>query len=180
MNNIIIRGLNSSNILYLLRGFGEGVEAVSTDPGSYKVDRKHPIFSVLRDLKVKKLYWKVEETIPKIILASIGGDKQSIPVKVIILKSDNVESKVLIARPSTECIKSKMKIAHPKVEFVENKGPISINQKEFILNCLNIYDKVEWAEIKPAAIYSLNKELEVAPLNNLKIVKTKKLEITGK
>ena len=181
MNNLVTRGLNNSSTHLLLRGLGGFVAAVSTVPGSYRGVREHPIFKILqRGLEVRQLHWNTEEINPMIVFVSIEKDKQSVPVKIVILNSENVDAKAPIAMLATEYIDLKIKMTYPTTEFVEAKIPIIISQEESILGCLNIYDETEWASIKPAAVFSLSKGFEIKSLSGLKITKTKELELIGK
>lgn len=167
MNNLVLRGLNNSATYLILRGLGEFAAAVSGVPGSYRLTRAHPIFKILqRGLEVKQLYWRTEEINPMVVLVSIRKDERSIPIKVATLNSANIKAKVPIAMLATKELDVNIIAVHPVAEY--------------ILNPVNIYKEVDWSISKPSAIFSLSKEFEVKPFDNLKITKSKELELTRK
>ena len=175
---VITRGLAGFNSDLILQGF---LSTVSTIPGFYRGVQEHPIFKILqRGLEVRQLYWRSEELSPMIVLVDTRKDKQSVPVRVAILNSENIMARTPIAMLATEYIDSIIRIAYPKTEFVESKIPVAISQEESILGCLNIYDEFEWAKIRPTAVFSLNKSFEVKPFEELKITKSKELELVRK
>ncbi len=180
MNTLITKGLGGSATNLLLGGLGE---SVSTLPGSYRGEggHTHPVFKILqRGLEVRQLYWRTEEINPMIVLVSIKRDKQSIPIRVAHLSSDNIESKVPVAMLATEHIGSIVKVAYPAVEFIEEKIPVVMSQEESILSCLNVYDRTEWVKVNPSAVLFSSENFEAKSINNLKITKSRELEFVRK
>ena len=188
MNRIVLKGLGSNNTALLLQGFGPIGAAVSTLPGSYRGVKQHPIFRLLqRGLEVRQLYWRTEEICPMIVLVDTRIDSQSVPVKIAILNSANIEAKVPVAMLATESIEIPVMIAHPTAISIEARVPIAVSQGESVLGCLNIYEETEWAKMKPTAVFS-TRELEIKslddiwfrPANKLEIIKSKELEFVRK
>jgi hypothetical protein len=150
-------------------------------PGSYRGDKNHPVFGILRrGNKIKQLYWRSEETNPMVVIVSVKDDKNSVPITIVHLNQANIEAKVPIAMLAAKYISNDIILTYPKTEIVSSKLPITISHKESLLGCMNIYDDKEWSKMGDSATFYNKGHLEVEYNSGLNIKKSDTLEVVKK